>query len=82
MQQTIQGFFSQRKEDKHARSQQTVVSQVQAKRLASGKRLVLLGEGVRIHKERADQAKKEAEKAAVIVHPMDSHNATLTETLC
>ena len=64
MQQTIQGFSRQHKEDKQARSQRTVVPQVQAKRLASGKYLILSGERARIRKERADQAKKEAEKAA------------------
>ena len=64
IQQTLQGFFLQRKDDKHARSQQTMVPHVQAKRLASGKRHILSWEAARIRKERADPAKKEAEKVA------------------
>ena len=41
-----------------------MVSQVQAKRLVSGKRLILLVEAARICKEIEDRAREEAEKAA------------------
>ena len=44
-------------------SQRNVVSQVQEKRLRTGKRLVPSGLGARFHKEKAEKAREETERA-------------------
>ena len=63
MQQTLRGFFTDLNKNKQDMPQRNVVSQVQEKRLQSGKRLVQSGLGARLRKEKAKKAREEAERA-------------------
>ena len=62
MQQTLRGFFTDLNKNKQDMFQRNVVSQVQKKRLRTGKRLVPSGLGARLRKEKAEKAREEAER--------------------
>ena len=63
MQQTLNNFFTDLNKNKQDMSQRNVATQVQGKRLRTGKRLVPSGLAARLRKEKAERASKRAEMA-------------------